>query len=347
MKKNRQVIFYTITIFIGALIPVLVLEIVLRILGLGYGRSGHISDAYLHHVNPSSFEYVAHSPAGEFEKCVVKYNSYGFRQNNMETVAQKKKIIALLGDSYTLSRELAYDSTFAGRLESRLADSCGIINFGVASYSPLLYLVQWKRVISQYRPSHVVVQLYVNDTDDDRDYLRHAKYSEDKKTVVSVSGPSSSEMVIKQLVMKSYFLRFVFKTWLQIKWLVLHADEFGNKVGGFIEPNPEIPEISKTSLLQLASAVQASGAQFIITVIPSKCRMQGENCDTSKAEFSDRWRDWSYENGIKFLDLVPSFREAAKQEKLFFDRDIHLNSFGSSIVSREVMKVWPELFITK
>jgi hypothetical protein len=343
-KKNKLMFFSLISIAIGITVAFIVIEIVLRILGIGYGRSAHISDPFLHHVNPKDFTFVAHSPSGEFEPFVLEYNKEGFRQRpikNMNSVYR----IALLGDSFTLSRELPYEKTFAGLLENACLENTSIYNFAVASYNPILYLVQWEREVKKFKPTHVILQLYTNDIADDTELSKIAQYDKDGK-IIAIPGPGDD--LLRKLAFKSYVIRYVVKLYLQLEWALENRNNPTLRaIGEYIESNPEITDLSFSYVKKLADIVSQYGAEFAITVIPSKYLMTGDSYDSQELEFSDKWKQWAEMNNIKFIDLVIPFHEASKSgKKLFFTNDIHFNENGSAVTADVIIKEYPRFFKT-
>ena len=63
-----------------------------------------------------------------------------FRFSGKKKDPQKKNII-FLGDSFTYGMGLSYEKTFAGILEQK-NENFNFYNFGVAGYSPTVYLNQ-------------------------------------------------------------------------------------------------------------------------------------------------------------------------------------------------------------
>ena len=76
-----------------------------------------------------------------------------------------------------------------------------------------------------------------------------------------------------------------------------------------------------------------------------KKRLIKELYDDSQPEFSDKWKKFSENNSIFFLDLVKPFQASAKEgKKLFFDHDIHFNRNGCEVVASTIKECYPYLF---
>ena len=62
-------------------------------------------------------------------------------------------------------------------------------------------------------------------------------------------------------------------------------------------------------------------------------------------EFSDKLKKFAVEIEVEFIDLAKEFkRESLEGEKLFFDKDIHLNEYGHLIVADAIRKQYPQVF---
>ena len=140
-------------------------------------------------------------------------------------------------------------------------------------------------------------------------------------------------------------MRFLRKVQLQLLWMYENKDKEKSVVAGMVEENPDITQISADLLKTLATEVKASGAKFVLTVIPSKFRIRNHITDNQVPQFSDKWMFFSQNNNILFMDLTrPFFKEAENGSPLFFTNDIHFNENGHKIVASELSKNYPQLF---
>ena len=93
--------------------------------------------------------------------------------------------------------------------------------------------------------------------------------------------------------------------------------------------------ITETLLGQLRSEATESGAKFAVIMLPASPQiavpLDGESwyCDRANQELTD----FLEEEGIQYLDLLPSFRQHGliSAEPLYFERDFHMNSVGHKI----------------
>jgi hypothetical protein len=82
--------------------------------------------------------------------------------------------VAVLGDSFTFGWGVAEEEAWPALLEARLVAELGgldveVLNFGVPGYNTWLQLLQWRQVVSRYRPDAVLLGYYSNDAAIDRE----------------------------------------------------------------------------------------------------------------------------------------------------------------------------------
>ncbi|HEY6085576.1 MAG TPA: hypothetical protein VIU63_09285, partial [Nitrospira sp.] len=51
-------------------------------------------------------------------------------------------------------------------------------------------------------------------------------------------------------------------------------------------------------------------------------------------------KEWAARNGIETIDVLPEFREVARQKPLFYDTDLHMTTAGHRLVAD---MIWPTL----
>ncbi|HIB85208.1 MAG TPA: SGNH/GDSL hydrolase family protein [Chromatiaceae bacterium] len=139
--------------------------------------------------------------------------------------------------------------------------------------------------------------------------------------------------------------RFVRKVQLSIAWSLRNSRSEPEIVGGFVEENPDISDLSSKLMLLLAKDVEKSGALFAITAIPSKYRLRNRNRGIETIQYSDKWKEWANAYQVKFFDLTAGFeREAAQGRTVFFDQNIHFNENGHRVVAQELGRELSDIF---
>ena len=268
--ERRQRLYPVALVAASVLVALAIGEIVLRIVGLGYRRSPHDSHPVLDHVHPRNLVFKTHSPWGYCEEHTVRYDEEGCVANpeaaavpGADSAATHR--VAFMDDSYVAAVELPYADTFIAKRQGTAGEMTVIRNYGVASYSP-------EERVACFRPTHVFLLLCVNDIRNDEEYLARALNTEDG-ALLAIPGPNTN--VVGRLLRRSYVLRLVRKLQLQMKWR-REREQPGeyHVLDGFVEENPQITEASARYVKQLARAVEASGAQFTLMVVPSRHRLR-------------------------------------------------------------------------
>lgn len=76
---------------------------------------------------------------------------------------RNKKLIALVGDSFTFGEEVPYDETWGARLERLLNDRFQVLNFGVPGYGIDQMYLRYMRDVRMWKPDIVIFGFISND----------------------------------------------------------------------------------------------------------------------------------------------------------------------------------------
>ena len=332
----------------GLLFSVVLAELLLRALGLGYGNVHMESSPVLHHVHASDHRFVSYHRSREYGGHVVRYDRNGLRVAAAQTsdagsAGEGDLVVAFMGDSFVEALQVAYEESFVGRLQAQAGRRARVPNFGTSSYSPLLYLLQWRVRVRHLRPAHVFLMLYENDVRDDQLMTERARYDEEGR-VVAVPGPAESWMT--RAGRRSFLGRFLNRTWLQLSWAWEHRGEArGSQPTYYVEENPDISDPTDGYLRKLVSTVREAGVELTLMAVPSKARSLEAARRGHGDVFNDKVRAWAAGNGVRFVDLATAFYAAADRGvRPFFDRDIHFTAAGHAVVAEVIAREFPELF---
>lgn len=348
--------FRLAAIAIALLFSLLVAELALRASGMGFGNSPMEPDPFLHHVHPKNYHFVQQHPSGELGGFRIDYNeegrvvgsSRGFAArvpNEGSREGSRACRIALMGDSFTEAGQVPYPESFAGRLEAFAGDRCEVRNYGVRSYAPSIYLVQYTRDIRPWQPTHVFLQLFGNDLREDVTYMAAAE-KDAAGFPVAIHGPGGGwlESRLREL----YVARFVRMVTQRLAWAWQHRGEEHSLVGGVVEENPDWTELSANLMLELNRRVRAGGGQLVVMAVPSRYQLMGDGQIAVTGDFHEKVKAWTAANGVGFLDLREAFRRESRPDNpLFFLQDIHFTSQGHQVVAGEIKKAFPGLFMPR
>lgn len=235
-----------------------------------------------------------------------------------------------MGDSFVEASQVPAPESFCALLEQQTV-GIEVRNFGVSSYSPVLYWLQWLRDVKSYRPDHVFLLLYDNDVSGDEMYARSAVYRDQE--IVAVPGAGGGRL--GELLRKSYVVRLVRKVQLKIVWMLKHSgsDDSAGPRRAFAEERLPISELTEKYLLLLARDMEAAGTALTILAVPSRNDLSGRSSGGTPS-FAANVRKWAAAHGLDYFDLTPAFEQAA--EPYFFSRDIHFNQAGHRAVAESL-----------
>jgi hypothetical protein len=336
--------FKLAALVLGSLMAFAGAELMLRLAGMGFGNSPMEPDPVLHHVHPKNYTFVQQHPSGELGGFRIDYDAEGRvvsgRTPPPPTGAPCR--VALMGDSFTEGGQVPFDKTFAGLLEKAAAGTCDVRNYGVRSYAPSIYLVQWTTEVQSWKPDVVFLLLFGNDVREDVIYMSAAEVDGDGFPV-AINGPSDGWLF--SLLRQSYVARFGRMVAMRASWAWTHYGEDQWTVGGVVEENPEWGGPTPGLVRELDRRVRASGSRLIVMAVPSRYRLMGDNRIAVSGDFHDTVKQFSAGHRLEFLDLsTPFTRAATAGVPLFFLQDIHFTEAGHAVTAAAIARSNPQWF---
>lgn len=320
-------------------------EVALRATGMGFGNSPMEPDPYLHHVHPRNYRFIQQHPSGELGGFEIRYNAEGRVDGGEPARAKSNEAscrVAFMGDSFTEAGQVPYRGSFAGILEKAAGDQCEVRNYGVRSYSPAIYLVQWAREVRPWKPTHVFLLLFGNDVREDVTYMNSALVDA-AGWPTAIQGPSDGWLVSQ--LRASYTARFARMIFMRAQWAWQFRDQEHTIIGGVVEENPDLPTLSTDLLLELNRRVRGDGARLIVMVVPSRYRLMGDGSIDVKEDFHHKVKTWAVQQDVEFLDLFETFARGSRADvELFFRQDIHFTEEGHALTAAIIGRTFPQLF---
>ena len=321
-------------------------ELVLRVLGLGYGNTHMEPSDVLHHVHAKDHRFISYHRSQEYGGHLVYYDPEGLRASPTRSAidaAPAEFVVAFVGDSFVEALQVSHEESFVGRLQAAAGPRTRVHNYGTSGYGPLLYLLQWRTQIRQAAPTHVFLLLYSNDVRDDTSMTAIAQ-DDGRGEVVAVPGPRQTWAT--RLGRTSHLGRFLTMARLQLLWAWEYRDEERHApVTDFVEENPDITDPTDRTLHQLVDEIRRSGAGVALMAVPSKERTLRRQLRTAAPAFDDKVQAWAERNAVPFIDLGPAFYAAADTgAQPFLVRDIHFTSGGHALVANTITEACPKLF---
>ena len=333
-------------VVVGLLVAVVTVEVSLRILGIGYGGVHMATSDVLHHEHPRNYRFVSYHRSREYGGHTIFYDDAGRRANPEHPQfdqTDSEVTVVVMGDSFVEALQVAHEESFVGRLQDAASPNASVENYGTSSYSPALYLLQWRTRIRARAPTHVFLMLFGNDIRDDEEMTAIAEL-DTSGDIVAVSGAEPG--LFDRVARMTYLGRLVRKVQLQLEWMWAHRHETRDEPAyEFVEEDPEINDLTDKYLRQLVREVTDTGAQLVLMAVPSRERTLRPTGAAARRVFHDVVRDWAERQAVPFVDLTTPFAAAAEEaEPLFFARDIHFTAHGHRVVADTLLAAYPEVF---
>ena len=326
-----------VLLLISTLFALILVEIFLRFSGLGYGNSPVEHSNQIHHLHPKNYEFRVYDPAGEYGGHKVYYDENGYRVKSKNLPIGEDKSsqrIAFLGDSFTEATQVSWEQSFVGLIESKHPDIT-VKNYGVVSYSPIIFIAQLLKEMENFQPTDIVVQIFENDFHDDWEYLKRAN-SQNLKDIKAVNG-QNLKLIIKVL-RYSYVARLIRKAQLQTRYAFSNSapDVCPNDspcIQDHTDKNSK--DLTYKAILVLQELANRINSRLYIYIIPSKqLAMQNQCCGTDS--LSAEFREFSESNNLNFIDLAEVFGKYPEQSKLFFKKNAHFTPLGHSVTAKAI-----------
>jgi hypothetical protein len=247
-----------------------------------------------------------------------------------------------MGDSFTEGGQVPFDDTFAGLLEMSARGTCDVRNYGVRSYSPAIYLVQWTRDVQPWHPDIVFLLLFGNDVREDVNYLQ-TSVRDAAGFPTAIQGPDDGWAL--SWLRRSYVARFARMVGLRAQWAWEHYGQEQWTVGGVVEERPEWGGPTPDLVKEIHRRVTAAGSRLIVMAVPSRYRLMGDGRINVAGDFHQTIKEFTAASGIEFLDLFVPFERASKAgAPLFFLQDIHFDGNGHRVVAATIARTFPTFF---
>ena len=337
MSKLFKNVLFSCGILLLFLIP---LELILRSLGKEHEKKPYIHHSDLHHVNRANYQFsdvsLENEEIGDHK---VTFDHSGRRVNERIPIQKDVKEIWFLGDSFTATYELSWKNTYVGQIESQTDYS--VINFGVPTLSPLLYLLQLKKSVlsDSKKPDIIFIQLYNNDVEDDARYANRANFNSLDIPIRCNGGSKFLKDVVSRLAIANtlYVAVVNFKQGFQQN--EPKVDTLENPVTDY-ELLPVIKEDSRfiKSISQISQFLDSLEIPYYFFSIPSRysCITGDWETHTFDKEINHILEDMSIPH-ISSLDSA--FQEASLSNDLFYNIDWHCTIYGNKLITQEILKL--------
>lgn len=291
-------------------------------------------------------------------------NSLGFRDSAVRTIPfqSSRRRILLIGDSFVEGVGMPFESSFAGLLADAAANRPNpieIVNAGVVSYSPVLYLAKIKYLLELgLRFDEVIVFIDISDIHDEAtSYFCEdidPSYRKNCNIVCVDYCASRSSNWFKRHFIITDTTRAIAKRKLQSMGVGL---ESGNidlypKRAGWTLGGPDLEPAyqplgveggirrAKENMQRLADLLAARQIPLTVAVYPWPFQIIRHDQNSRQVTI---WQEFCASNCKTFIDLFPAFFSEAEARAdwttyLFWPADVHFSETGHKLVFQAVAR---------
>jgi len=362
--KVKRVALKLLTLFLGVIVPILIVEVFLRIVGYSYPILTTTDRALGVVLRPGAEGW--YRKEGE---AYIRINPDGLRdREHQKTKPPNTLRIAVLGDSYAEALQVPIENTFWAVMEQRLKGcdavkgrSVEVINFGVSGYGTAQELISLRRKVWAYQPD--IVLLAVTTGNDISDNSRALKGEHIPYFVIRNGG-----LVLDESFRESSFFQYHdslpyrmlrratdYSRILQGIYQARYAFQIyrggnaappsdpqmepGQSPLVYREPNDAVWEeawrVTEKLILLMRDEVQSNGAKFIVVTLSNGIQVNPDSAVRQEFMRSYKIEDLFYpDHRIKalgeresfpVLNLAPLLQLNAEQNRLY------LHGFGEKI----------------
>jgi len=361
--RAKTVLFATLTVLVTTAAMLLLAEAGLRLF-TDWGHTLLVKDEVVGQRFRRGFE-GARLVREAGREVGLRFNREGYRgPDRPRAKPPGSRRLLVLGDSTVAAVGVDEDDTMVAQLEQRLNAGGGapweVLNFGVSGFSTAQSLLTWRHYASAYEPDQVILVFTVrNDLADNhggassahRPYFDLDRSGELRLLPMSAARAglsrwldAHSRLYVWQKDVTSRARHALFKR----AGALTPGMQILNR-----EPPPEIVQawrITEALLARFRDEVEASGATFLVVIVPMGVQVRDdlwreltETLDPALAATLERelpqrrLAEVLDRRGVRWLSLLPAFREAAGEQPLaYLGGRGHWNERGNHLAARVV-----------
>ncbi len=313
----------------------------------------------------------AHSTA-EFS-APIRINSLGYRGGEFDPRKREQFRILVVGDSFTFGHGCTAEETYVSVLERALAGACGdreveVINAGYAACNyPDTYYLYVKKIGLELEPDLVIVGFFIGNDVDRQGKSPHrwvevdpeglplriagtSAHVEDGYWVANRTAGRYRVPVIRDSHLAQAFLGAVSRVCRREAGRVIVYNELMYRET-YLERTEAAADVVQRLFSAMKMSVEERGARLVIVMIPTLEQVCpkivfGDSGVDSGLDLLKPQREFARffgEQGIDYVDLLPTLREFAPEEGLYYPGDHHWTVRGNEVVGARIASWLVEL----
>lgn len=312
-------------------------------------NSNRVPDSMYHHGFIPNSEVIYHWDSND-AMYPLYVNSLGLVDRKIRTISQdtSRHRILFLGDSYTEGVGFPYEKTFVGLLEDRLNTNLyEVLNGGVQSYSPKIYLQKTKFLL-EYKKIHidqVIIFLDLSDIHNEfyqyRDFTPATELNTKYEKIIerTVLDSIKGFFIDNSIIVNSIYTGTVKKQqdaeysshWIpyELDYQAWTYDEMQYKTYG--KYGLELSSKYLSNLVELLRTYNINN--IVLAVYPWPQQIKRNDLNSLQVTY---WRTFSEKHSITFLNLFPVFFENQLKKNLYLTDD-HFNEDGHRLVVDSIL----------
>ena len=328
-------------------------------------RSHKIKSYYYHHDLRPNSHWIEN---WGWQTSKIYTNNLGFKDKEIRNVKFKENNILFIGDSFTEGLGVEYENSFVGIIENKITsefDNFTVLNAGLSSYSPIIYLSKLNYLIKKKIPiTNVFVvicggdfydDIFRYDSIDNEYVVNHGDFVK-VKILININNFIKSNTLIYQFIkqvtpISNLVSRFKNKkeandtnnyTKEQVLEILNSKPDWKHMYDKDAFNNWAIKGLKKSTIYmdKINKLLKSNNIDFTLIYIDEAMSML--NNETSNAKYyENHWQEFSKKNSIDFIfldDYHENYNDKFSiYKKLFFIGDNHFNNKGNQIVAEEII----------
>ena len=268
-------------------------------------------------------------------------DSRGFKFNCKDKEIKNYEI-AFIGDSFTEGIALPFEKTFVGKFKQKT--KLDIVNLGVSSYSPNIYLKKIKYLISNKIVlfNHVIVGIDLTDLEDD--WQRREIQKKRNTSYTNSREQFKFKLFLAKNLPTTYLILQKINWYIKIELtknvIVDHLDYSKNKASwSYIKDYNKLDEKIENhvdNMNELFYFLKNNDIKLSVLIFPHQASIK---YDIKNSLYKKVWKDYCINKCFKFIDAYSIFfdelNDTSKDEimkKYYIKGDPHFNEKGNDVV---------------